>query len=163
LRRESKFIPGASASLNKPAPRGFVLVVVLVLVLALPWIRGRGRGRGRGGFASAAVLAHNRFPVCARSTQKKREPDFRPAPMRTKRLNYFATALAANFVIGAAPQTYALHHTRNTAFLHLNDAIRLPQFVYRASHHFWGQRKRGMILTSYHAVPGAGWSAGLRR
>ena len=35
--------------------------------------------------------------------------------MRTKRFNFFATAQVANFIIGAAPQTYALHHTRNTA------------------------------------------------
>jgi hypothetical protein len=59
--------------------------------------------------------------------------------MRTKRLKFFATALAANFIVGAAPQTYALLHTRNTAFLHLNDVTRITQAVKAASHHFWGQ------------------------
>jgi hypothetical protein len=52
-------------------------------------------------------------------------------------LKIFATALAANFIVGAAPQTYALHHTRNTAFLHLNDMTRITQTEKASSHHFW--------------------------
>jgi hypothetical protein len=75
--------------------------------------------------------------------RQKKKPDFRPAPLRTKRLKIFATALAANFIVGAAPQTYALHHTRNTAFLHLNDVMRITQAKKASSHHFWGHGVTG--------------------
>jgi hypothetical protein len=91
---------------------------------------------------------------CRTGKRQKKKPDFRPAPLRTKRLKFFATALAANFIAGAAPQTYALHHTRNTAFLHLNDVMRITQAAKAASHHFWGQAdpladKRGVTLLDF--------------
>jgi hypothetical protein len=66
--------------------------------------------------------------------------------MRTKRLKI---ALS-----DAAPQIYALLHTRNTALLHLNYTTNLPDPPSPASHQYWLHVPTGTIYFAEAEISG---------
>ncbi|MGA2278718.1 MAG: hypothetical protein ABSG80_00285 [Verrucomicrobiota bacterium] len=84
--------------------------------------------------------------------KKKEAGHYSGLSMRTKRLNQrFAVARPRTFV-GCGAADYALLHTRNTAFLHTNDGIKIPEAVSPASHQFWLHANLGLYPSQTHFV-----------